>query len=704
MTIRLKASASRAPLVSVIIPVRNAKDFIQEAIDSVFCQAYPAIEIHLVDDGSDDLDYQMFARQDDRIHVTRLEGQGVSHARNTGMRLARGEYFAFLDADDVWFPGKLQSQIGYLERHPEAGIVFGQFICWPDDGAGKFEPADCLVSDCSHLDQADPARSGWIYTRLLAGLLVGMNTAVIRRDVYQKIGGFDESMRIAEDYDFWLRASQVAEMDSLNGPVALYRIHAASAMHGLDRDNHLAHLLESARARWGLAGADGASLSQREFRTRVAGVQFSHGYSHFWQGDPLVAMQAFSKAFAGGSRPARSLAYCLLSGLKHARQVVFEQEPPAPQLVRRPVTVGDVRPASLAAAHANVAPARNANRRDAMPRIVGADPTTPLWARMLSTTLCGGLTGRPEQALTIFTFHKVPDQLAEGAGPELTLPQFQKLIPIVQNYFRILPLEEGIARLQANDLPPFSAALTFDDGYPNWLTGVVPILEYNAIPATFFISTCQLEGNALWFERLYKILDVIQGDSTRLAAPFLQHGLALDPGAATLRDDLLKMVKYLPRAHRDSLIGACEDALDQKPAFRMFDANDLKMLQSKGFSIGAHTVNHPILACCSDEEARTEIVHSKEMLQDILREPVTLFSYPNGVPGLDIQPAHIRMVQNAGFRGAVTTALGAAAPHTSIFQLPRFDPWARTPGRLLIQYLMMLKRPFPMVEETFDAL
>lgn len=699
MTNHAQASASGAPLVSVIIPVRNAKDFIQEAIDSVFGQDYPALEIVLIDDGSDDFDYQTLSRQDARIHVTRLEGRGVSHARNTGMRLARGKYFAFLDADDVWFPGKLLAQIRYLEAHPEVGIVFGRFTTWPSDGTGKFEPAQHLATDCSHLNEADPARSGWLYTKLLNGLLVGMNTAVIRRDIYQKIGGFDESMRIGEDYDFWLRSSHVAQMHSLTGPVALYRIHSASAMHRLDRDNHLARLLESARARWGLTSKDGSSLSRRQFRTRLAGVHFNHGYSHFWHGDPLIAMQAFGQAVAGGFRPARSLAYCVLSGLMHAKRLVRRNASMAPQLAHQASTAASISPVGPAAAHANAAPARGVKQRDAKARIVRADSSAPIWARMLSATLCGSLTGRPEQALTIFTFHKVPDQLEAGANDELTLPQFRKLIHIVQSNFRILPLEEGIARLQKNDLPPFAAVITFDDGYPNWLTGVVPILEYDAIPATFFVSTCQLEGNALWFERLYKVLDVIQDDSTRLAEPFLQHGLALDRSGATKRDDLLKMVKYLPIAQRDSLIGACEEVLDLKDAFRLFDSNDLKLLQSKGFSIGAHTVNHPILACCSDAEARTEIVRSKEMLQDILREPVTLFSYPNGVPGRDIRPAHIRMVQDAGFRGAVTTALGAASQHTSIFQLPRFDPWARTPRRLLIQYLMTLKRGFPLIEE-----
>ena len=688
------------PFVSVIIPVRNGKDYIQEAINSVFCQAWDAFEILVIDDGSDDFAYETLGIQDPRIRVIRLEGRGVSHARNTGMQAAKGKYFAFLDADDVWFPGKLTAQIRHFERHPEVGVVFGEFVRWRSDQNGHFAPAESLSEDCSRLMGADPARSGWLYTRLLDGLLVGMNTAVIRKDIYREIGGFDETMRIGEDYEFWLRAAQIAQMHSLAGPVALYRIHPASAMHRLGPDNHLAHLLKSADARWGLSNPDGTHISRRAFHMRLAMTHFSHGYSHFWGGDPAIARTSFIEAFGGGAHRTKSLVYFALAALKSMKSINAD----------RPDTPLNSEPGS-AIGSANAHAVQSAPMQSSSTRLIHINKTarpdglllpklrTPLWARMVSATLCGGLTESPDHALTIFTFHKVPGETDDGYQDEFSLPDFQRLIAILLRNFNILPLTEGIERLQRKDLPRFAAAITFDDGYPNWLTGVVPVLESNAIPATFFISTCQLEGRALWFERLYTILRAAEADRSQLVAPFLAHGLEVDQKLGLAPDNILKAIKYLPIIRRDEVISSCEAALGLKPNYPLFSADHLKTLQSKGFSIGAHTVNHPILACCTDADARIEIVRSKEMLQDILRTPVDLFSYPNGVPGRDIKPVHVRAVQEAGFRGAVTTALGAASQQTPIFQLPRFDPWARTPRRLLIQYLMTLKRSFPLIEE-----
>lgn len=306
------------PAVSVIIPVRNGREFIHEALASVCSQSFSDLEIIVIDDGSDDFDYQTLTQSDARIRVHRLAGSGVSTARNTGMQLARGQFFAFLDADDVWFPGKLAAQIHYFEQHPEVGCVFGGFTKWMRTADGRFPDASSLTQDCSALTRCEAERSGWLYTRLLDGLLVGMNTAVIRREVFTLLGGFDASMRIGEDYLFWLKVSRIYPMHALDGPVALYRIHEASAMRRLDAENHLTDLLRIAVSRWGLTNPDGTNWPAEEFKKRLATSEFTHGYNHFWQGSPAVARRAFSRALKGGVLPLRSAAYIALTPLRQA--------------------------------------------------------------------------------------------------------------------------------------------------------------------------------------------------------------------------------------------------------------------------------------------------------------------------------------------------------------------------------------------------
>ena len=315
------------PLVSVIIPVRNGREFIHEALASVCSQSFDDLEVIIVDDGSDDFDCQTLTQLDPRIHVHRQDASGVSSARNTGMQLARGDYFAFLDADDAWFPGKLAAQIRYFEQHPEVGCVFGGFIRWTQGDDDNFPAAHTLMQECSQITEIDDERSGWLYSRLLKGLLVGMNTAVIRREVFTLLGGFDTSMRIGEDYLFWLKVSRIYPMHALDGPVALYRIHEASAMRRLDTENHLTELLKIAVSRWGLTNPDGTGLPMEKFKKRLATSEFTHGYNHFWEGSPAVARHAFFRALKGGALPLRSAAYIALTPFRQALLALKNHQP-----------------------------------------------------------------------------------------------------------------------------------------------------------------------------------------------------------------------------------------------------------------------------------------------------------------------------------------------------------------------------------------
>lgn len=300
--------------VSVVIPVFNCRELLAEAIESVLEQSVAVAEIIVINDGSTDGDYQYFAKNYAGVRVIDKENGGVSASRNLGVREARGDVIAFLDADDVWLPGKLAAQLRLFEQHPDVGVVFGRFEKWFADSSGEYRAWREFGEVPPHTE-VDGERSGWLYGKLAMGLLVGMNTAAVRRSILLEAGGFDESRQIGEDYELWLRLSRTTRMLCIRDVVALYRMRVGSAMHGLREDNELAGLLETARQRWGLDAPHCSGLTESAYRRRMAQVYFVHGYNHFWRGSASVAHHAFKDALNYQPEHGRARVYAWLSKL-----------------------------------------------------------------------------------------------------------------------------------------------------------------------------------------------------------------------------------------------------------------------------------------------------------------------------------------------------------------------------------------------------
>lgn len=207
------------PLVSVVIPNYNCGRFLPQALESVFAQTYPHIEIVVVDDESTDDSLQALDRYGSRVRVLRQPNQGVSAARNHGIRESRGELIAFLDADDLWAKDKLARQVA-LFSNASVGLVY------------------CAVE---YIDEAGRSlgtnltgRRGRVLRSiaLLQGtvVLAGGSTAVVRRECFDKVGGFDREMSTAADWDMWRRIACHYEIDVVREPLTKYRLRPAS-MH-----------------------------------------------------------------------------------------------------------------------------------------------------------------------------------------------------------------------------------------------------------------------------------------------------------------------------------------------------------------------------------------------------------------------------------------------------------------------------------------
>lgn len=190
---------ARTFLVSTIIPTYNRVDLVQRAIDSALAQTRPVDEIVVVDDGSTDGTGDVLrSRYGDAIQYHWQANAGVSAARNRGMALARGDYFALLDSDDIWLPDKTRVQAAFLDAHPHIGMVLCDVARVDADGApiDVFRRRDAIPRD------------GWVLADVLMNPALAPASAMFRREVYAQTGGFDTTLRTAEDIDFHLRVAR----------------------------------------------------------------------------------------------------------------------------------------------------------------------------------------------------------------------------------------------------------------------------------------------------------------------------------------------------------------------------------------------------------------------------------------------------------------------------------------------------------------
>ena len=201
------------PLVSVIIPVYNQAGYVSRAVQSVLDQTLTEFELIIVDDGSTDNTPQVLAGfTDPRIRIIRQPNAGLSAARNRGLKESTAALVTFLDSDDYFLPTKLEIMCGYLNGHPDVGMVAGQFIYIDDDGNTLGQPA--------------PAQTPLKLPELLLENPICVSGIVLRANWLEHVGTFDENLRACEDWDLWLRlAAAGCSMAWIDQPVVAYRIH-----------------------------------------------------------------------------------------------------------------------------------------------------------------------------------------------------------------------------------------------------------------------------------------------------------------------------------------------------------------------------------------------------------------------------------------------------------------------------------------------
>jgi glycosyltransferase involved in cell wall biosynthesis len=255
-------------LVSVVIPTYNRAGRIERAIDSVLSQTYQTLDIIVVDDGStDDTEQRIATRygRDRRVRYLHQPNRGVSAARNLGIAAVRGEFMALLDSDDLWKPWKLEAQLCALHSIPEVGMIWtdleaigpggelvsssylrtmyrASFRWFTEDSL--FPNARGFADLCHGIASVPPdAKVFWgdIFSQMIMGNFVHTSTVLMRRDRLNRVGGFNESLKISgEDYDFHLRTCREGPVAFLNVPSIQYQIGRTDQLSHRKYEIHMA--------------------------------------------------------------------------------------------------------------------------------------------------------------------------------------------------------------------------------------------------------------------------------------------------------------------------------------------------------------------------------------------------------------------------------------------------------------------------------
>lgn len=201
-----------SPRVSVVMATYNYGQYIAQAIQSVVDQTYADWELIVADDGSTDDTRKVVAqfRGDNRIKYHFQENQGASAARNLAIQVSRGSIVAFLDADDAWVPTKLERQLALYDSDPQLGVVYA--------GRSFMDPSGRVTGN-----EVRSMARGYVLHEAVMRTIPPFSSSMVRREVFDDIGMFDESIPLAVDYELWLRVALKYRFDYIDEPLLLYR-------------------------------------------------------------------------------------------------------------------------------------------------------------------------------------------------------------------------------------------------------------------------------------------------------------------------------------------------------------------------------------------------------------------------------------------------------------------------------------------------
>lgn len=299
------------PLVSVVIPNYNYAHYLPQAIDSVLSQSYPRVEVIVVDDGSKDESTTIVEKYGERVRLIRQQNQGVAAARNRGVAESSGEFIAFLDADDVWLPTKLERQVARFQNEPNLGLVH----C----GVEEIDENGAYLRTC--LDGLEGQVAADLLLLKRAVILGGGSALMVPREVFTTIGGFDVRLSTSADWDLFYRLAAHRPVGFVHEVLVGYRMHGSN-MHGNIRLMEHDMLLAYSKA-----FSDAEPEMQRLRRKCYGALHLTLAGSYFRSGKHLDFTRHMLKSLW---RTPESLIYALAFPARYRRRARLQKKGPGP--------------------------------------------------------------------------------------------------------------------------------------------------------------------------------------------------------------------------------------------------------------------------------------------------------------------------------------------------------------------------------------
>lgn len=285
--------------ISVIIPTYNCGRFIAQAIDSVLAQTFQDFEIIVVDDGSNDDTRKIINRYGEKVKYLYQQQTGVSCARNRGINASTGRFIAFLDADDLWLPTKLEKQMELFHSAENIGMVFTENCLFDSQGVFKKKTGK------RRLMNGNLARNIF----LLSGVVTP--TVMVKKNILDEIGGFEESLMCAEDDNLWIRIAALYKVRLIDEPLAKIRDHESRLTK--EKSLIIQSIFQNIEFLCSKYGDEVKNVIEPVVAKKKASLYFDMGYEYFERGNLAKAKKEFRNAWKNNKYNIHIILYLFFS-------------------------------------------------------------------------------------------------------------------------------------------------------------------------------------------------------------------------------------------------------------------------------------------------------------------------------------------------------------------------------------------------------